>query len=96
MLKHVYHAPGEKRRLPFLDLMMEACHNGTAVISDLEIKEQVDTIMFEVCNNALTTLVQVDRQKGASLKGQRFQLLKKQMSLGTRLQSEDSPRRVPP
>lgn len=37
---------GEKRRLAFLDLLLESAENG-AVISDEEIKEQVDTIMFE-------------------------------------------------
>lgn len=37
---------GEKKRLAFLDLLLESAENG-AVISDQEIKEQVDTIMFE-------------------------------------------------
>jgi cytochrome P450 family 4 len=37
---------GEKKRLAFLDLLLESAENG-AVISDEEIKEQVDTIMFE-------------------------------------------------
>lgn len=39
---------GEKRRLAFLDLMVEAKYSG-ANINDHDIKEEVDTIMFEVC-----------------------------------------------
>lgn len=37
---------GEKKRLAFLDLLLESAENG-ALITDKEIKEQVDTIMFE-------------------------------------------------
>lgn len=39
---------GQKKRLAFLDLLLESAQGGV-VISDTEIKEQVDTIMFEVC-----------------------------------------------
>lgn len=40
---------GEKRRLAFLDLMIETKHSGE-VINDHDIKEEVDTIMFELSN----------------------------------------------
>ncbi len=38
---------GEKRRLAFLDLMIETSHYNPTQLSKEEIKQQVDTIMFE-------------------------------------------------
>lgn len=38
---------GEKKRQAFLDLLMEAGQSGL-VLTEQEVKEQVDTIMFEV------------------------------------------------
>jgi cytochrome P450 family 4 len=37
---------GEKKRMAFLDLLIECAENGV-VLSDEEVREQVDTIMFE-------------------------------------------------
>lgn len=37
---------GEKRRLPFLESMIERAHKGDGM-SDIEIRDQVNTIMFE-------------------------------------------------
>lgn len=38
---------GEKKRPAFLDLLIESAENGV-VLTDKEVREQVDTIMFEV------------------------------------------------
>lgn len=47
---------GQKKRLAFLDLLLESAQGGV-VISDVEIKEQVDTIMFEVCRTTYHILI---------------------------------------
>lgn len=43
---------GEKKRQAFLDLLIEAGQNGNVLTSD-EVREQVDTIMFEVGTAAI-------------------------------------------
>lgn len=46
---------GEKKRLAFLDLLLESSRNGS-LITDSEIQNQVDTIMFEVCYKSLSSI----------------------------------------
>lgn len=56
---------GEKKRQAFLDLLMEAGQKGT-ILTDNEVKEQVDTIMFEVRNyEARLQRIGIDRLSAA-------------------------------
>lgn len=47
---------GEKKRVAFLDLLIECSENGV-VLSDKEVREQVDTIMFEVWYIKISQLI---------------------------------------
>lgn len=59
---------GGKKRQAFLDLLMEAGQNGS-VLTETEVKEQVDTIMFEA---SITEFVITDFKRISYINGAIF------------------------